>query len=97
MQEAAKGTGEVSSNMDGISKAAAETGAASGQVLSSTQELSQQATRMSHEINKFLQTVRAARSGSLATPRTGSAAERLKGEVEKFPDNVGVASLPNLP
>ncbi|MCH7711297.1 MAG: CHASE3 domain-containing protein [Proteobacteria bacterium] len=60
VQEAAKGTGEVSSNMEGISKAAAETGAASGQVLSSTQELSQQATRMSDEIDKFLQTIRAA-------------------------------------
>ncbi|MCH9049465.1 MAG: HAMP domain-containing protein [Proteobacteria bacterium] len=60
VQEAAKGTGEVSNNMEGISKAAAETGAASGQVLSATQELSQQATQMSDEIDKFLQTIRAA-------------------------------------
>ena len=60
VQEAAKGTGEVSSNMDGISKAAAETGAASGQMLTSTQELSQQATRMSDEIDKFLGEIRSA-------------------------------------
>ena len=40
--------------MEGISKAAEETGAASGQVLSATQELSQHATRMSDEIDKFL-------------------------------------------
>jgi len=42
------------------SKAAAETGAASGQVLSSTKELSEQATRMSDEIDKFLGEIRSA-------------------------------------
>ena len=60
VQEAAKGTGEVSSNIDGISKAVAETGAASGQVLSATQELSEQATRMTDEIDKFLADIRSA-------------------------------------
>ena len=43
MQEAAQGTGQVSSNIAGVNQAAGETGAAANQVLASAEELGKQA------------------------------------------------------
>jgi len=59
-QEASQGTQEVSSNVAGVQTAAGETGAAASQVLSSSEELSRQASALRQEIDRFLKTVRAA-------------------------------------
>ncbi|HMA15310.1 MAG: methyl-accepting chemotaxis protein [Bacteroidota bacterium] len=59
-QEASQGTQEVSSNVAGVQTAAGETGAAASQVLSSSEELSRQASALRQEIDRFLTTVRAA-------------------------------------
>ena len=59
-QQAAQGTNDVSSNIEGISRAAGETGTASGQVLTSAQDLAKQSTDLGNEIDKFLAQIRAA-------------------------------------
>src|SRR3546814_10048939 len=59
-QEAAQGTQEVSSNVAGVQTAAGETGAAAGQVLSSSDGRSRKASALRTEIDRFLTTVRAA-------------------------------------
>jgi methyl-accepting chemotaxis protein len=60
VQEAAKGTAEVASNIVNVNHGAAETGSASSQVLASAKSLSSESNHLKVEVNKFLQTVRAA-------------------------------------
>jgi methyl-accepting chemotaxis protein len=60
VQQASTGAHEVATNIVGVSQAAAETGAAAAQVLSSADGLAEQATRLRHELDQFLGTVRAA-------------------------------------
>jgi methyl-accepting chemotaxis protein len=60
VQQAAELSGEVAVSIADVSRGAGETGAASGQVLSSAQMLSSESTRLKMEVQKFLTTVRAA-------------------------------------
>jgi methyl-accepting chemotaxis protein len=57
---AARGTAEVASNITEVNRGAGDTGSASARVLSSAQSLSRQSTLLRAEVEKFLQTVRAA-------------------------------------
>ncbi|WP_298331367.1 methyl-accepting chemotaxis protein [Asticcacaulis sp.] len=54
------GTQEVTTNISGVAKASEQTGEAAVQVQSSSTELAMQAERLYNEMDKFLQTVRAA-------------------------------------
>jgi methyl-accepting chemotaxis protein len=58
--EAAKGTAQVAVNITDVNRGAGETGAASGQVLSSAQSLAGESNRLKLEVDRFLSTVRAA-------------------------------------
>jgi methyl-accepting chemotaxis protein len=58
--EAAKGTAQVASNITDVNRGASKTGAASAEVLSSAQSLSNESNRLKAEVDKFLNTVRAA-------------------------------------
>jgi methyl-accepting chemotaxis protein len=60
VQQAAQGTQQVSSNIVDVQRGAGETGSASSQVLSSAQSLSSESNRLKLEVDKFLNTVRAA-------------------------------------
>jgi len=60
VQEAAKGTAQVASNITDVNRGAGETGSASTQVLSSAQSLSNESNHLKVEVEKFLNTVRAA-------------------------------------
>lgn len=60
VQQAAQLSGDVAASITDVSRGAGETGAASGQVLSSAQMLSSESTRLKTEVQKFLTTVRAA-------------------------------------
>jgi methyl-accepting chemotaxis protein len=60
VQSAAQSTTQVAANVTDVSHGASETGAASGRVLSSAQSLAGESTRLKHEVEKFLTTVRAA-------------------------------------
>jgi methyl-accepting chemotaxis protein len=60
VQQAAKGTSEVVGNIVSVTQGAAETGSASAQVLASAQSLARESTHLKVEVNKFLETVRAA-------------------------------------
>ena len=60
VNQAARGTAEVTANITGVARAAEETGSAASQVLSSASELSVQSERLRTEVNAFLATVRAA-------------------------------------
>jgi methyl-accepting chemotaxis protein len=60
VQEAAKGTSEVASSITEVSRGASDTGSASSQVLSSAQSLSSQSRNLKIEVERFLETVRAA-------------------------------------
>jgi methyl-accepting chemotaxis protein len=60
VQQAAQGTQQVSSNITDVQRGASETGSASAQVLSSAQSLSSESHRLRLEVDKFLDTVRAA-------------------------------------
>ncbi|MBR2117635.1 MAG: methyl-accepting chemotaxis protein, partial [Afipia sp.] len=60
VQQAAALSGEVATSITNVSRGAGETGAASGQVLSSAQVLSSDSSRLKIEVEKFLTTVRAA-------------------------------------
>ncbi|WAC48260.1 HAMP domain-containing methyl-accepting chemotaxis protein [Asticcacaulis sp. SL142] len=60
INQASMGTTEVTVNISGVADAAEQTGAAASQVLSSSSELAEQAARLTHEMQKFLGTVRAA-------------------------------------
>jgi methyl-accepting chemotaxis protein len=60
VQQASAGTNEVSSNIAGVTEAAVETGAAAGQVLSASSELSKQSDSLRGQIDGFIAKVRAA-------------------------------------
>jgi methyl-accepting chemotaxis protein len=60
VQEAARGTQDVTSNIAGVQQAANETGAAATQVLGAAEELSQQSKDLAGQVNRFLADVRAA-------------------------------------
>ncbi|PZA13261.1 methyl-accepting chemotaxis protein [Rhodopseudomonas palustris] len=60
VQQAARGTHEVSSNIADVQRGATETGSASSQVLSAAQSLSRDSTRLRDEVDRFMETVRAA-------------------------------------
>ena len=60
VQQAAQGTSEVAANITTVSRGANETGSASTQVLSSAQSLSHESNHLKLEVDKFLNTVRAA-------------------------------------
>jgi len=60
VQQAASGTQQVSTNIGGVTQAAAETGTAAVQVLSSARSLSQEATELKEAVGRFLRGVKAA-------------------------------------
>jgi methyl-accepting chemotaxis protein len=60
VHQASVGTHEVTSNMAGVAQAAEQTGQAAVQLLSSSSELSQQASHLNAEVDRFLATIRAA-------------------------------------
>ncbi len=60
VQQAAQGTQQVSSNITDVQRGAGETGQASSQVLSAAQSLSGDSNRRKLEVDKFLNSVRAA-------------------------------------
>lgn len=60
VSEAAKGTVEVADKIAQVSQGASATGAASGQVLASARSLSSESSLLKTEVEKFLNTVRAA-------------------------------------
>ena len=60
VQQAAQGTQQVSSNVEDVQRGASETGSASSQVLSAAQMLSRDSDRLKLEVDKFLNSVRAA-------------------------------------
>src|SRR4051794_17642731 len=60
VQQAAHGTQQVSSNITDVQRGASETGSASTQVLSAAQSLSGDSNRLKQEVDKFLDSVRAA-------------------------------------
>ena len=60
VQQAANGTQQVSSNISDVQRGASETGMASSQLLSAAQSLSNDSQRLKLEVDRFLETVRAA-------------------------------------
>jgi methyl-accepting chemotaxis protein len=60
VQEAALGTGQVSSNIAAVNHAAEKTGSASNGVLASAEQLSQQAATLRTDVDRFLANIRAA-------------------------------------
>jgi methyl-accepting chemotaxis protein len=60
VQQAAAGTGEVATHIVEVNRGASETGSASAQVLASAQSLSQESNHLKLEVEKFLDSVRAA-------------------------------------
>lgn len=59
-QEAARGTHEVTTNISGVNKAAADTGAAAQQVLDASSELRKQDEMLRADVESFLDKIRAA-------------------------------------
>jgi len=60
VQEAAHGTTQVATNITEVNRGASETGTASSQVLGSAQSLARESNQLKIELDKFLNTVRAA-------------------------------------
>ena len=60
VQEAARGTQEVSANIGGVSQAANNTGEIASQLLNGSNELSRQAAQLRTEIETFFAAVKAA-------------------------------------
>jgi methyl-accepting chemotaxis protein len=60
VQQAASGTSEVASNITEVSTGASETGSATTQVLGAAKSLAGDTDRLKREVEKFLETVRAA-------------------------------------
>jgi len=60
VNEAAKGTAEVAEKITHVNRGASATGAASAQVLASARSLAKESTSLKAEVEKFLNTVRAA-------------------------------------
>jgi methyl-accepting chemotaxis protein len=59
VEEAARGTGDVSTNISGVTGAARQSGAVSSRVLASAAVLTQQADRLRGEVDRFLGQIRA--------------------------------------
>jgi methyl-accepting chemotaxis protein len=59
-QEAARGSEQISVNITGVNQAANDTGAAASQVLSSAEQLGRQSDAIRHDVNDFLEKIRAA-------------------------------------
>jgi methyl-accepting chemotaxis protein len=60
IQQAAQGTTQVSANISDVQSGATETGSAASQVLSAAQSLSRDSNKLKVEVDKFLDSVRAA-------------------------------------
>jgi len=60
VQQAAQGTQQVSANITDVQRGTSETGSASSQLLAAAQSLSGDSNRLRSEVEKFLDTVRAA-------------------------------------
>jgi methyl-accepting chemotaxis protein len=60
VDQAAQGTTEVTRNITGVNQAAEASSASAGQVLFSANELATQSEKLRHEMDRFLNTVRAA-------------------------------------
>jgi methyl-accepting chemotaxis protein len=60
MQRAAEGTSQGAADLSDVQRKVSETGAASSQVLSADQSLSNECNRLKREVGKFMDTVRAA-------------------------------------
>jgi methyl-accepting chemotaxis protein len=60
VQEAARGTEQVTTNISGVREGAGQTGAAASQVLSAAQELAQHSESLTREVGSFLANVKAA-------------------------------------
>jgi methyl-accepting chemotaxis protein len=60
VQQAARGTQEVTSNISGVQRAADDTGSAANQVLGAAEQLSSQSRDLAGQVNRFLSEVRAA-------------------------------------
>jgi methyl-accepting chemotaxis protein len=60
VQRAADGTSQGAADISDVQRGVAETGAASSQVLSAAQSLSNESNRLKREVGKFMDTVRAA-------------------------------------
>jgi methyl-accepting chemotaxis protein len=60
VQNVAQGTEEVANNISQVNSGAAETGVASAEVLDSAQTLSTESTRLRQELDRFMNSVRAA-------------------------------------
>jgi len=60
VQEAARGTQEVNSNISGVQRAADDTGAAATEVLGAAGQLSSQSSDLAGQVTRFLSEVRAA-------------------------------------
>ncbi len=60
VNDAARGSSEMSANIAGVAQAAGETGSAAGQVLSAAQQLSGEAEKLRGAVDRFLGEIRAA-------------------------------------
>ena len=60
VDQAAQGTRDVSTNISGMTRTAADTGRASGEIVQSAVELTQQADALRNGFDGFIQRVRAA-------------------------------------
>ncbi len=60
VSEAATGTGAITATIGGVAQSAGETGGAAARVLDSASALAQEADRLGTEVNRFLETVKAA-------------------------------------
>ena len=60
VQEAARGTADVSESMSGVMRTAGETGDAANVVLSTANNVSEHTNRLRAEVESFLNTIRAA-------------------------------------
>jgi methyl-accepting chemotaxis protein len=60
VNDAARGTTDMSANIAGVAQAAGETGAAAGQVLNAAQQLSGEADKLRGAVDRFLGEIRAA-------------------------------------
>ncbi len=60
VQEASDGVGEMSGRIANVTRASAETGKASSQVLDAAHQLSQQSDRLKSDVNTFISTIRGA-------------------------------------
>ena len=60
VQSVAQGTQEVAGNITKVNRGATETGSASDEVLNSARSLSTESTRLRHELDRFMTTIRAA-------------------------------------